>query len=111
MFAAYNDGPGNLEARMKDLGLLPRETQAYVAKVTGMAIAGGVFARGKLKFTRPNGVPVVIEGASVRDIRAPFPGEYADDVQTVITAGRLTQGVRESLVAVKAIIRAHGGAA
>ena len=111
MFAAYNDGPGNLEARMRDLGLLPRETQAYVAKITGMAIAGGVFARGKLKFTRPNGVPVVIEGASVRGIRAPFPGEYADGVQTVITAGRLTQGVRESLVAVKTIIRAHGGAA
>jgi soluble lytic murein transglycosylase-like protein len=111
MFAAYNDGPGNLEARMKDLGLLPRETQAYVAKVTGMAIAGGVFARGKLKFTRPNGIPVTIEGASVRGIRAPFPGEYADGVQTVITAGRLTQGVRESLAAVKATIRAHGGAA
>jgi hypothetical protein len=111
MFAAYNDGPRNLEARMKDLGLLPRETQAYVARVTGVALAGGVFARGKLKFTRPNGAPVVIEGASVRAIRAPFPGEYADGVKTVITAGRLTQGVRESFAAVKAVIRAHGGAA
>jgi hypothetical protein len=111
MFAAYNDGPGNLEARMKDLGLLPRETQAYVAKITGVALAGGVFARGKLKFTRPNGKAVVIDGASVRGIRAPFPGEYADGVNTVISAGRLSQGVRESLAAVKAAIRAHGGAA
>jgi len=111
MFAAYNDGPGNLEARMMNLGLLPRETQAYVARITGQSITGGVFARGKLKFTRPNGAAVIIEGASVRAVRAPFPGEYTDGVQTVITAGRLSQGVRESLARVKAIIRSHGGAA
>jgi hypothetical protein len=79
--------------------------------VTGVALAGGVFARGKLKFTRPNGAAEVIDGAAVRAVRAPFPGEYAEGVQTVISAGRLTQGVRESLAAVKAVIRAHGGAA
>lgn len=111
MFAAYNDGPGNLEARMMDMGLLPRETQAYVARVTGLSISRGVFARGKLKFTRPNGAAVIIEGASVRAIRAPFPGEYTEGVQTVITAGRLNQGVRENLTRVKAIIRSHGGSA
>ncbi len=110
MFAAYNDGPGNLESRMMDMGLLPRETQMYVAKVTGSVAFGGVFARGKLKFTRPNGAAVVINGAAVRAVRAAFPGEYAPGVQTVITAGRMNQGVRESLSTVKSIIRAHGGA-
>src|SRR5947207_5574865 len=110
MFAAYNDGPGNLEARMMDMGLLPRETQMYVAKIPGAATSGGVFARGHLKFTRPNGVPVTINGAAVRAVRAAFPGEYAPGVQSVITAGRMSQGVRESLTTVKSIIRSHGGA-
>jgi len=111
MFAAYNDGPGNLEARMRDLGLLPRETQMYVAKVTGAAMLGGVFAHGKLKFTKPNGTPVVLNGAAVLRVRAAFPGEYAPGVQTVITTGRMNQGVRESLDVVRSIIRSHGGAA
>ena len=69
----------------------------YVAKITGAATFGGVFARGHLKFTRPNGVPVTINGAAVRAVRAAFPGEYAPGVQSVITAGRMSQGVRESL--------------
>src|SRR5690349_447517 len=39
MFAAYNDGPGHLEMRLRDAGLLPGETRSYVARVTA-AIEG-----------------------------------------------------------------------
>ena len=34
MFAAYNDGPGNLEDTLKSGGLLPKETRLYLADVT-----------------------------------------------------------------------------
>ena len=44
MFAAYNDGPGNLEARMVDGGLLPAETINYVATITGRLNGGGAGA-------------------------------------------------------------------
>ena len=42
-------------------------------------------------------------------VRAAFPGEYTPGVQSVITAGKLRQGVRESVAAVTAAIRVHGG--
>jgi membrane-bound lytic murein transglycosylase B len=108
MFAAYNDGPGNLEARMMGRGLLPLETQNYMVSITNaMTKSGG---RGAMvKFTRPNGAPAMIDAAAVVSVRASFPGEYAPGVQSVITIGRLHQGVRESAAQVKAIIRAHGG--
>lgn len=109
MFAAYNDGPGNLEARMMGRGLLPNETQNYVANITNV-LAGGSGGHGAMvRFTRPNGTPAMINAAAVVSVRAAFPGEYAPGVQTVITVGRLHQGVRESLAQAKAIIRAHGG--
>jgi len=40
MFAAYNDGPGNLEARLMDAGLLPAETRSYLSRVTAAIEAG-----------------------------------------------------------------------
>ncbi|HEY2033576.1 MAG TPA: transglycosylase SLT domain-containing protein [Rhizomicrobium sp.] len=108
MFAAYNDGPGNLEARMMGRGLLPLETQNYVATITGAMLKGG--GRGAMvKFTRPNGEPAMINAAAVSSVRASFPDEYAPGVQSVITVGRLHQGVRESVAQVTATIRAHGG--
>ena len=42
-------------------------------------------------------------------IRAVSPGEYAEGVQTVITAGRLRQGVKEDLKTVTEAIRIRGG--
>lgn len=107
MFAAYNDGPGNLEARLMGRGLLPNETQNYVASIANVLAGGGHGAM--VKFTRPNGAPAMINAAAVVSVRAAFPGEYAPGVQTVITVGRLHQGVRESVAQAKAIIRAHGG--
>jgi soluble lytic murein transglycosylase-like protein len=108
MFAAYNDGPGNLEARLMSGGLLPTETDLYVAHITNTLenVRGG---RGDARFTRPNGEAVMLNAAAVVSVRAAFPGEYAPGVQSVITVGRLHQGVRESVAQAKAILRAHGG--
>lgn len=114
LFAAYNDGPGNLAARMLDLGLLPAETRSYLARVTA-AIEGRAIiaaAHGKpVKFTRPNGLPVVISPAAVISVRAALPGEYAPGVRSVITFGRVRQGVCESLAEVKTKLHLRGAAA
>jgi len=105
MFAAYNDGPGNLEARLSGAGLLPAETTNYVADVTRMLRSGhgghGDFAR----FTRPNGDSVLIDCAAVTKIRAPFPGEFAPGVKTVITMGGKYQGVTEPPSLARSILR------
>ena len=109
MFAAYNDGPGNLEDRLRDGGLLPIETRNYLASVTGTLKSGNVGHRDMAKFTRPNGTPVWIDAAAAVSVRAAFPGEYAPGVRAVITVGRLRQGVRESVARTRATLRAHGG--
>jgi hypothetical protein len=109
MFAAYNDGPGNLEARLVSGGLLPAETQAYVGHITNTLENGGIGGSATARFTRPNGEAVMLYAAGVVSVRAAFPGEYAPGVQSVITVGRLHQGVRESVARAKAIIRSHGG--
>jgi hypothetical protein len=108
MFAAYNDGPGNLEARLVSGGLLPTETELYVGHITSVldGVGGG---HGNARFTRPDGEAVMLNTAAIASVRAAFPGEYAPGVQSVITIGRLHQGVRESVAQAKAIIRAHGG--
>ncbi|HEX3652104.1 MAG TPA: lytic transglycosylase domain-containing protein [Rhizomicrobium sp.] len=107
MFAAYNDGPGHLDRRLKNAGLLPLETRNYLVRVTN-AVSGGHGTQ--VKFTKPNGQPVMIEIAAVSSIRAAFPGEYAACVQTVITIGAVHQGVCESFAKARALIRARGGA-
>lgn len=110
MFAAYNDGPGNLEERLKTGGLLPRETQLYLVNVTGSVEGLKGAARGTAQFTRPNGSPILIDASQVTKVRAPLPDEYAPSVQSVITVGKVRQGVREDLAKVVATIRARGGA-
>jgi soluble lytic murein transglycosylase-like protein len=108
MFAAYNDGPGHLDRRLKSAGLLPLETRNYLVRVTGM-VSGGHGTQ--VKFTRPNGQPVMIDIAAVSAVRAAFPGEYAACVRAVITVGHVQQGVCEPLAKARALIRARGGAA
>ena len=110
MFAAYNDGPGHLDQRIMHEHLLPLETVNYVARVTAAlnGVRGGHL--GLVRLTRPNGAPVYVDGAAVRKVRAPYPGEYADAVRTVILVGRVSQGVTETVSRVRAIVRAHGGA-
>jgi hypothetical protein len=109
MFAAYNDGPGNLEARLVSGGLLPAETDLYVAHITNTLENGRAGGGVNVRLTRPNGEAVLLNAGAVVSVRAAFPGEYAPGVQSVVTVGRLHQGVRESLAQAKAIIRAHGG--
>lgn len=111
MFAAYNDGPGNLQARLTNAGLLPQETRTYVARVTA-AIEGRGFAAPRqgppVKFTRPNGLPVLIKPSEVISVRAAFPDEYAPGVQSVIAFGRVKQGVCETLAQVKTRLHLRG---
>ena len=56
-----------------------------------------------------DGTTVLIDPIAVNSIRAVSPGEYTSGVQTVITAGRLRQGVKEDLATVTAAIRIRGG--
>lgn len=109
MFVAYNDGPGNLESKLAGHRGLPAETQNYVAKIT--ALLGGTARqsglRAAVKLTRPNGTPVWIDPRTVASVRAALPGEYPRGVQAIVTVGRSKQGVRESVAAAKAAIRAH----
>jgi soluble lytic murein transglycosylase-like protein len=109
MFSAYNDGPGNLEYRLMHRELLPLETRNYVADITRALMGAGALHGAKAHFTRPDGSPVMIPVAGVVMVRASLPGEYAPGVQTVITIGRVHQGVRESPALVKALLRKHGG--
>lgn len=110
MFAAYNDGPGNLDKRMIDGGLLPQETRDYLGSITGrLEGKSGGSGGPSVKFTRPNGTTVEIDAGAVVLVRAALPDEYAPGVQTVIKVGRIKQGVRENVAQVKAAIRSHGG--
>jgi hypothetical protein len=111
MFAAYNAGPGQVDAAMQKGRALPKETRDYVVRIN--AILGGkddgtsIFAA---KLTRPDGSEILVDPLAVMAVRAALPGEYAGDVQSVIRLGaRQTQGVREDLKAVTAAIRVRGG--
>ncbi len=112
MFAAYNDGPGNLEERLRTGGLLPAETRLYVATITGrlegksVAIAGG--RAGLLELTRPDGSPILIDCTQVTAVRAALPEEYAPGVLTVVKVGKVRQGVREDVASVRAAVRLRG---
>lgn len=117
MFAAYNDGPGNLEGRLTKGKLLPAETRNYISRIVtslgsaGAAVSGsaGKAQADLAKFTRPNGTPVWIDVAGATLARAALPGEYAPGVKSVITVGQLKQGVDEDLASVQSAIRTHGG--
>jgi soluble lytic murein transglycosylase-like protein len=107
LFAAYNDGPGNLEERLMQGRLLPAETRNYVSGITQSLHTGGAILQWqKARFTLPDGTPVWIEGAAGGTVRAALPDEYTPGVQSVISVGRRRQGVRESVAQARAIITA-----
>jgi len=115
MFAAYNAGPGTFQEHLGGAAL-PAETVNYavrIARFLGVAApkmdSTGGKARGGLKLTRPDGSPLVVEVASVRAVRAPFDGEFADGVHAVLSIGKKKQGVREDVITASALIRRHGG--
>ena len=111
LFAAYNAGPGQVDAALTKGAPLPEETRAYVVRIN--AILGGkddgtsIFAA---PLTRPDGSRVLVDPLAVVAVRAALPGEYGPDVQSVIRlGGRLTQGVREDIKTVTTAIRLRGG--
>jgi hypothetical protein len=106
MFAAYNDGPGNLENHLYRGRALSDETRNYVNGVAGLLgeknarIASAQMKAGSAGYaelTRPDGTTIHIDKALVRSIRKPLPDEYAANVQSVITVGRKKQGVLETV--------------
>jgi soluble lytic murein transglycosylase-like protein len=112
LFAAYNDGPGNLEERLMRGGLLPTETRNYVGDITLTLKTGAALVHWKkARFTRPDGSPVWIGGTAGGTVRAALPGEYAAGVKSVITVGRVRQGIRESVDQTRAIMRGQRGSA
>jgi membrane-bound lytic murein transglycosylase B len=116
MFAAYNDGPGNLEQKLQRGRLLPLETRNYVSRIV-TALNGGA-AKGanpaalqdgaSAKFTRPNDTPVDIKLAAITAVRIPLRGEYPAAVNAVVTMGGVSQAVRETYDTVKAAMLEHG---
>lgn len=111
MFAAYNDGPGNLEAFLNRGRELPDETHNYVngiSKMLGQS-SGGLERLTKVSFTRPDGAAFDVDTRSVSAVRAAFASEFVPGVQAVISMGNKKQGVRESVAAVTAALNAHGG--
>ena len=114
MFAAYNDGPGNLEARMADGKILPAETRNYVSRIADMLGGKSIpilhprYAMRTIRLTRPNGLLVAIDASQITSIHAAPPGEYAPGVRTVVTVGHAHQGVRESVAQVEASARRQG---
>jgi hypothetical protein len=64
-----------------------------------LAIAGR-FAR----LTRPDHSPIWINGALVRFLRAPLPGEYPANVKAIVSVDSLTQAVTEDVAAARAAI-------
>ena len=117
MFAAYNAGPGTLEAQIAGARQLPDETRAYVSGIAHiLGTESNPFqsppsqpAKVLATLTRPDGSAISIDGAAVDSIRASLPDEYAPGVQTVVAMGNLHQGVREDLATVASVIRSHGG--
>ena len=110
MFAAYNAGPGQVDDVLGGSKRLPAETQAYVARVGEILGTGSDGALiNAAKFTRPDGSEVLVDPLAVSAIRPVLPGEYADGVQTVLSMGRLTQGIREDMQTAMTAIRVRGG--
>lgn len=106
MFAAYNDGPGNLEDHLYRGRALPDETRNYITGVSGIlgdkpapvkSDAPKPGSAGYVELTRPDGTAVRIDKARVRTVRKPLPGEFVANVQAVVTVGKAQYGVMETV--------------
>ncbi len=120
LFAAYNDGPGNLEANLAGTRDLPAETIAYLTNIrirlgdaprpgeNGLRIASAAPASATVTFTRPDGQAIAIDGASVKGVRAVLPGEYPASASAVIDLGKNRQAVREDVALTTQLLKAAG---
>lgn len=117
LFAAYNDGPGNLEANLAGKRDLPAETIAYLSNIrihlgdTPLPGENGLAAAGRsitVTLTRPDGQAVAIDGASVKGVRAVLPGEYPPTAAAVIDLGKSRQAVREDVASATQLLKRAG---
>lgn len=109
MFAAYNDGPGNIEDHLHRGRPLPAETRGYIAaigKSLGDKSVGANLT--KVALTQPDGTKVEIDARTVSAVRPAIPGIYAASVRAVVSVGRVNRGVREDVAAATALLRGHG---
>jgi soluble lytic murein transglycosylase-like protein len=83
MFAAYNDGPGNLEDHLYRGRALPGETQNYVASITGRSAkpAGAAAAPARVVATFSEADMAQLADALARVAPIRMPGPYAGDPQ------------------------------
>ncbi len=109
MFAAYNDGPGNIEDHLYHGRPLPAETRGYIASIARF-LKDKVHASSKVAFTQPDGRKVTLDAAKVSGVQAAVPGIYAADVHAVINIGKSRRGVRETVAEATALLRATGAA-
>lgn len=109
MFAAYNDGPGNVEDNITEGRPFPKETQGYVGFIA-RALKDPSVAESltKVALTQPDGAKVEIDATKVNAVREALPGLYAPGVRAVISMGRLNRGVREDVALATQLLRAHG---
>lgn len=119
MFAAYNAGPGTLDAHLRGTRQLPAETRAYVSgigRILGTKLASAVsltppqVSKPIARLTRPDGSPIWVNAAAVDSIRASLPDEYVPGVRTVLSLGKIRQGVREELATVAALLKTEASA-
>jgi hypothetical protein len=109
MFAAYNDGPRNLEARMYDARLLPLETQNYLSRIVDRISSDGPRTQNLVKFSRPDGAPLWIDinaGSPVLVLSA-APGRYPAGTHAVVRVGRRKQPVAEDVATAEDRIAGH----
>jgi Transglycosylase SLT domain len=113
MFAAYNAGPGTLDAQLAGSRKLPKETRDYIkgiASILGIdEPAAAQVPQEPIKviatFTRPNGTTVTIDAETVTRIRAPVTNEFMPGVQAVVMMGERMQAVLEDVTTVASTLK------
>jgi len=109
MFAAYNDGPGNIEDHLHRGRPLPAETRGYIAHIAKTLNDKTVAADlAKVALTQPDGTKVSFDAHQVTAIHPAIPGIYAASVKSVVTVGKLNRGVREDVAEATSLLRSHG---
>jgi hypothetical protein len=109
MFAAYNDGPGNIEDHLHRGRPLPEETRGYIASIAkslnDKSVSAGLT---KVALTQPDGSKIAIDAGQVKAVRAAIPGLYAESVKSVVTIGKLNRGIREDVAEATKLLRSRG---
>ena len=109
MFAAYNDGPGNIDDHLHRGRPLPAETRGYIVaigKSLGDKSVGANLT--KVALTQPDGAKIEIDASKVSAVHPAIPGIYAATVKSIVTIGKLNRGVREDVAEATTLLRGHG---